>query len=75
MDNIKELNRVLVIRCLPYIHLATDLCYTNLAYSKETYVLYAVDMWNNIIVLESSMMFYVTCNCVTVCDSHMKYYI
>ena len=35
--NTRELDGVLVTECLPYIHLANNWCYTNLAYSKETY--------------------------------------
>jgi len=46
--------------CLSYIHLANGLCYTNLAYPKETYILYTIDIWNNIIILESSIMFNIT---------------
>ena len=29
---------------LPYIHLANGLYYTNLAYPKETYILYTIDI-------------------------------
>ena len=38
--NTRELNRVLVTKCLSYIHFATGLCYTNLAYPKGTCVLH-----------------------------------
>ena len=30
--NIRELDRVPVTKCLPYIYLANGFCYTNLAY-------------------------------------------
>jgi len=67
--NIRELNGVLFLKCLPYIHLANGLCYTNLVYSKKTYVLYAIDIWYNIIIPESSITFCVICDCVTMtCD-------
>ena len=36
----RELDRVLVTKYLPYIHLAHGPCYTNLAYSKGTCVIY-----------------------------------
>ena len=69
MDNIGELNGVPVTKCLPYIHLANGLCYTNLAYSKETYILYTINMWDNIIAPESSIMFlYDTWSCDWICD-------
>ena len=42
--NIRELDRVLVTKYLSYIYLAYGLCYTNLAYSKGTYILYIVNI-------------------------------
>ena len=63
--NTRELNGVSVTKCLSYIHLANNPYYTNLAYSKEIYILHIIDMWNDVIVLESSMMFYVLCDHVT----------
>jgi len=74
-DYTRELNGVLVTNYLSYIHLANGLCYTNLAYSKEIYVLYTIDMWDNVITLEPSIMFCIThdyvimtCDrCVTPC--------
>ena len=59
MDNIRELNEVPVTECLFYVHLAKSLYYTNLAYSKETYILYAIDMWYDIIIPEPSIIFFV----------------
>jgi len=60
---------------LPYIHWAYGLCYTNLAYPKEyvfilrsTYIIYII---YNIIIQESSMMFCMMYDCVTVCDSNI----
>jgi len=64
--NIRELDRVPVTKCLPYIYLANGFCYTNLAYSKETCVLYTIDIWDDIIVLEPAVMFYILYDCVTV---------
>jgi len=69
--NIKELNRVLFTKCLSYIHLANGSCYTNLVYSKETCVLYTIDIWYDIIILESFITFCVICDCMTMtwdCD-------
>jgi len=42
--NTRELNGVPATKCLPYIHLANGLCYTNLAYSEKICVLHAVNM-------------------------------
>ena len=67
--NTRELNRVLVTKCLSYIHFATGLCYTNKAYPKGTCVLHVINMWDNIIIPESSTMFFVICNYMTItCD-------
>jgi len=49
LSNTRELNRVLVTMCLYYIYLIYGLCYTKLAYSKETCVIYTVDIWYDII--------------------------
>jgi len=40
----KELNRVLAIKCLSYIHLANSPCYTNLVYSKRICMLHTIDI-------------------------------
>ena len=71
--NIRELNKVPVTKCLFYIHLVNGLCYTNLVYPKGTYVLYVVDIWDDIIVLKSFIIFSVIYNHVTVTyDSVMQ---
>ena len=57
LNNTRKLNRVLVTKCLPYIHLVHGLCYTNLAYSKKTCIIYTIDIWYNIIAFRSFYIF------------------
>ena len=66
MGNIREFNGVPVTECLPYIHLANSLYYTNLAYPQETYILYTIDIWYDIIIPEFYIMFFVIYDCVIV---------
>ena len=40
----KELDRVPSSKCLFYIYLTNSLYYTNLAYIKDIYILYAIDI-------------------------------
>jgi len=54
----RELDGVPVTKCLPYIYLANSPYYTNLAYLKGICVLYAINIWYDIIALEPSMSFY-----------------
>jgi len=74
LSNTRELNGVPVTKCLPYINLVYGSYYTNLAYPKRVYVVYAIDIWYNIITSRSFyVILYTTwlCDCdwcVTICD-------
>ena len=68
-DYTRELDGVPVTEYLSYIYLTNSLYYTNLAYFKKICVLHTVNMWYNLIILETSIMFFViydymiiTCN-------------
>jgi len=50
-DYTRELDGVPVIKCLPYIHLANNLCYTNLAYPQEIYRIMSLLLESFIIVM------------------------
>jgi len=59
---IRELDGAPVTEYLPYIHLTNSLCYTKP-------ILYAINMWYNIIIPESSIFF---CD-IWLCDYDMWY--
>jgi len=66
LSNTRKLNRIPVIKCLSYIHLVHGSCYTNLTYSKGTYIVHTIDIWYDIIVSRSFYIFLYTtwlCDC------------
>jgi len=74
-DYIRELDGVPVTECLSYIYLTNSLYYTNLVYFKETCVLHTVNMWYNLIILETSMMFFVIHDYMIItCDKYIMSY-
>ena len=74
-DYTRELDGVPVTECLSYIYLTNSLYYTNLAYFKGICILHTVDMWYNLIILETSMMFFVIYDYMIVtCDKYIVLY-